>query len=45
MVVIAKHETEVEEMLKMGTPAFNLYRETREGLRREAINLVKLKKV
>ena len=26
VVAIAKHETEVEETLKMGIPSFNLYR-------------------
>ena len=43
VVAIAKHETEVEETLKMGIPSFNLYRRTREGLGREAINEIKLK--
>ena len=40
---IAKHETEVEEMLEMGIPSFNLYREAGEGLGREAINEINLK--
>ena len=39
---ITKQETEVEELLEMGTPSFNLYREAGEGLGREAINEVKL---
>ena len=33
---IAKQETEVEELLEMGSPFFNLYRKAREGLGREA---------
>ena len=45
VVAIAKHETEVEEMLKMGIPSFNLYREAGEGLGREAINEINLKQV
>ena len=40
---IAKHETTVEETLKMGIPSFNLYRLTAEGLEREAIDEIKLK--
>ena len=43
VVAIAKHETEVEETLKMGIPSFNLYRLTGEGLEREAIDEIKLK--
>lgn len=43
VVAIAKHKREVEEMLKMGIPSFNLYRRTREGLGREAINEINLK--
>ena len=39
---IAKQETEVKELLEMGSPSFDLYREAREGLGREAINEVKL---
>ena len=40
---IAKHETEVEETLKIGIPSFNLYRLSGEGLEREAIDEIKLK--
>lgn len=43
VVAITKHETEVEETLKMGIPSFNLYRLTGEGLEREAIDEIKLK--
>jgi hypothetical protein len=39
---IAKHETEVEELLKLGIPSFNLYREAGEGLGREAIKEINL---
>ena len=42
-VVARKHETEVEETLKMGIPSFNVYRLTGEGLEREAIDEIKLK--
>ena len=37
IVAIAKHETEVDELLKMGIPSFNLYREAGEGLASEAL--------
>lgn len=42
IVAIAKHETEVQELEKMGIPSFNLYREAGEGLAKEA--LLKMKK-
>ncbi|MEK9611958.1 MAG: cation:proton antiporter family protein [Alphaproteobacteria bacterium] len=42
VVAIAKHETEVEELLKLGIPSFNLYREAGEGLGREAIKEINL---
>jgi predicted Kef-type K+ transport protein len=37
VVAIAKHETEVQELLELGIPSFNLYREAGEGLGREAM--------
>ncbi len=37
IVAIAKHETEVDELSKMGIPSFNLYREAGEGLASEAL--------
>ncbi len=37
VVAIAKHESEVDELLKMGVPSFNLYREAGEGLASEAL--------
>ncbi len=40
IVAIAKHETEVQELLKLGIPSFNLYREAGEGLGREAIKAI-----
>jgi predicted Kef-type K+ transport protein len=40
VVAIAKHETEVQELLKLGIPSFNLYREAGEGLGREAIKAI-----
>ena len=45
VVAIAKHETEVEETLKMGIPSFNLYRLTGEGLEREAIDEINMKEL
>ena len=43
IVAIAKHETEVDELSKMGIPSFNLYREAGEGLASEALNEMNLK--
>ena len=43
VVAIAKHETEVDELSKMGIPSFNLYREAGEGLASEALNQLRLK--
>ena len=43
VVAIAKHETEVQELLKLGIPSFNLYREAGEGLGREAIKEINMK--
>ena len=40
VVAIAKHETEVEELNKMGVPSFNLYLEAGEGLGREALGVL-----
>ena len=40
IVAIAKHETEVQELLKLGIPSFNLYSEAGEGLGREAIKVI-----
>jgi predicted Kef-type K+ transport protein len=40
VVAIAKHETEVEELNKMGVPSFNLYLEAGEGLGREALSVI-----
>ena len=40
VVAIAKHESEVEELNKMGVPSFNLYLEAGEGLGREALNVL-----
>ncbi len=40
IVAIAKHESEVQELLKLGIPSFNLYREAGEGLGREAIKAI-----
>jgi Trk K+ transport system NAD-binding subunit len=37
VVAIAKHETEVEELSKMGISSFNLYLEAGVGLGREAL--------
>mgnify|MGYP000184095467 CR=1 FL=1 len=37
IVAIAKHETEVDELSKLGVSSFNLYREAGEGLASEAI--------
>ena len=31
-IAVAKHETEVNELSKLGIPSFNLYREAGEGL-------------
>ena len=45
VVAITKHETEVEETLKMGIPSFNLYRLTGEGLEREAIDEINMKEL
>ena len=42
IVAIAKHESEVQELMKMGIPSFNLYREAGEGLGREAVNAINL---
>ncbi len=43
IVAIAKHETEVDELSKMGIPSFNLYREAGEGLASEALNVMDFK--
>jgi hypothetical protein len=43
VVAIAKHETEVDGLSKMGIPSFNLYREAGEGLAGEALNQLGLK--
>ena len=40
VVAIAKHETEVDELHKMGVPSFNLYFEAGEGLGREALGVL-----
>lgn len=40
IVAIAKHESEVEDLLNMGIPSFNLYREAGEGLAHEAIKVI-----
>ncbi len=40
IVAIAKHESEVQELLKLGIPSFNLYLEAGEGLGREAIKAI-----
>ena len=37
IVAIAKHESEVRELEKMGIPSFNLYREAGESLANEAL--------
>ena len=42
IVAIAKHETEVNELSKLGIPSFNLYREAGEGLANQA--LIEMKK-
>ena len=42
IVAIAKHESEVQELLKMGITSFNLYREAGEGLGREAVSAINL---
>jgi hypothetical protein len=34
---VAKHETEVKELSKMGVPSFNLYSEAGESFGREAL--------
>ena len=39
VVAIAKHETEVEELNKMGVLSFNLYLEAEEDLGREALGV------
>ena len=39
-VAIAKHESEVEDLLDMGIPSFNLYREAGEGLAHEALKVI-----
>ena len=44
LVAIAKHETEVDELSKMGIPSFNLYREAGEGLAGEALTEMNSKK-
>tara|TARA_B100000575_G_C23140932_1_gene663924 strand:+ start:3680 stop:5263 length:1584 start_codon:yes stop_codon:yes gene_type:complete len=44
IVAIAKHETEVEELSKMGIPSFNLYREAGEALANEAIKEINIEK-
>ena len=38
IVAIAKHETEVNELSKLGIPSFNLYREAGEGLAKSSFN-------
>ncbi|MGB1849710.1 MAG: NAD(P)-binding protein, partial [Litorivicinaceae bacterium] len=43
VVAIAKHETEVQELLELGIPSFNLYREAGEGLGREAMKEIHAK--
>jgi hypothetical protein len=42
IVAIAKHESEVQELLKRGITSFNLYREAGEGLGREAVSAINL---
>ena len=37
IVAVAKHETEVDELSKLGIPSFNLYREAGEGLANQAL--------
>ena len=37
---IAKHESEVTELDKIGVPAFNLYLEAGEGLAKEALSVL-----
>ena len=37
IVAVAKHETEVKELSKLGIPSFNLYREAGEGLANQAL--------
>lgn len=44
VVAIAKHESEVQELLQLGIPSFNLYREAGEGLGREAMKETNLKR-
>jgi hypothetical protein len=43
IVAIAKHETEVNELSKLGIPSFNLYREAGEGLANQALIEIKKK--
>ena len=43
IVAIAKHETEVDELSKLGVSSFNLYREAGEGLAKEALIKINLK--
>ena len=43
VVAITKHETDVEETLKMDIPSLSLYRLTEEDLGREAIDEINLK--
>ena len=38
VVAIAKHESEVQELSKLGIASFNLYQEAGEGLGREALD-------
>ena len=43
IVAVAKHETEVNELTKMGISSFNLYREAGEGLASQALKEMNVK--
>jgi hypothetical protein len=43
IVAVAKHETEVNELTKMGISSFNLYREAGEGLASQALKEIDVK--
>ena len=43
IVAVAKHETEVNELTKMGISSFNLYREAGEGLASQALKEMDVK--
>ena len=43
IVAVAKHETEVDELTKMGISSFNLYREAGEGLAIQALKEMNVK--